>query len=136
MRRDAMASANSCGIAHHRRTRRHVPRDHAARSDDGIIADTHPRQDEGAAADPDVAPDIDRAAELEASLPLSEAARMIGGQDLHARADLGLVTDGDRDDVQDHAVAVEEDVGAEAAVEAVVAVERRAAVASLADGGD
>src|SRR3546814_8401132 len=61
---------------------------------------------------------------------------MIGGQDLHARADLSLVTDGDRDDVQDHAVEVEEDMRAEADVEAVVAVERRADDASLADGGE
>src|SRR3546814_10055467 len=136
MRRDAVASPNSCGIAHHRRTRRHVPRDHTARSDDGIVADTHPRQDEGAAADPDVAPDIDRAAELEPGRPLREAARMIGGQDLHARADLSLVTDGDRDDVQDHAVEVEEDMRAEADVEAVVAVERRADDAYVADGGE
>src|SRR3546814_8351259 len=135
MRRDAVASPNSCGIAHHRRTRRHVPRDHTARSDDGIVADTHPRQDEGAAADPDVAPDLDRAAELEPGRPLREAARMIGGQDLHARAALRLVTDGYRDDVQDHAVEVEEDMRAEADVDAGGAVERRADDASLADGG-
>src|SRR3546814_20304938 len=102
MRRDAVASPNSCGIAHHRRTRRHVPRDHTARSDDGIVADTHPRQDEGAAADPDVAPDIDRPAELEPGRPLREAARMIGGQDLQPRADLRLSTAGGGDEVQDH----------------------------------
>src|SRR3546814_11628521 len=90
MRRDAVASPNACGIAHHRRARRHVPRDHTARSDDGNVSDTHPRQDEGAAADPDIAPDLDRAAELEPGRPLREAARILGRPDFHSRAVLFL----------------------------------------------
>ena len=52
-------------------------------------------------------------------------ARMVGGQDLHARSDLGLGADGHRHDVEDHAIEVQEGAIAETDVEAVVAVERR-----------
>ncbi len=60
---------------------------------------------------------------------------MIGRQDLHGGADLRAVADADRDDIEDHTVEVEKDAGAEADVEAVVAVKRRPDHRTVADRG-
>ncbi|MCY1173444.1 hypothetical protein D9M73_136040 [compost metagenome] len=49
---------------------------------------------------------------------------MVGGVDLHRRADLAIVTDADRADIEDHAVEVHEHVAAQADVVAIVAIER------------
>ena len=50
---------------------------------------------------------------------------MVGREDLHSRPDLGTIADRYLDDIEDHAVEVQENARAEADVEAVVAVERR-----------
>ncbi|MNR30933.1 hypothetical protein D3C85_1484120 [compost metagenome] len=51
---------------------------------------------------------------------------MVGGINLHRRADLAVIADAYRGNVEDHAVEVHEHVGAHTDVVAVVAVERRA----------
>ena len=58
---------------------------------------------------------------------------MIGGVDLRRGSDLGAVADRDFDDVEDHAIEVEEHAVAEADIVAVVAKERRPDHRILAD---
>jgi len=50
---------------------------------------------------------------------------MVGGVDLHGGADLRAVADGDRYDVKDYAVEVQEDTLTKADVAAIIAEERR-----------
>ncbi len=61
---------------------------------------------------------------------------MIGGVDLDGGADLGAVADLDGVDVEEDAVEVEEDAGAQVDVVAVVAVEGWADGGVFAAGGD
>src|ERR1700738_3356337 len=102
-----------------------IPRHHAAGADQGAVADGHAGQDDGAAADPDVAADPHRAAEFEAAGPRLGVARVVGGVDLHRRSDLGAVADRYLDNVEDHAIEVQEHAIAETDIIAKVAKERR-----------
>src|SRR3546814_6402765 len=77
------------------------------------------------AAEPDVEADTYRAPELQPGGARGRVARVVGGEDLHARRDLGAVADRHFAHVEDHAVEVEEHAVAQANIEAVVAVERR-----------
>ena len=57
---------------------------------------------------------------------------MIGGMDLHDRADLGALADTDFDHVEDHATEIGKAARADADVAAVVTMERRADHQALA----
>src|SRR5690606_30497102 len=118
-----------------RTARRHVTRHHAPGADQHIIANGHARQDDRPTTNPDVAPDADRPTELQARLALCRLARMIRGEYLHTGADLGPVTDGHRDHIQDHAIEIEEYALAQADIEAVIATERRPDVHVFANRG-
>src|SRR5690606_15957497 len=85
--------------------------------------------------DPDVPPDAARPTELQARLARCRLARMIRGEYLHTGADLGPVTDGHRDHIQDHAIEIEEHALAQADIEAVIAMERRPDVHIFANRG-
>ena len=98
---------------------------HTPRSDHRAIADRHSGQDDRAAADPHVATDRHRPAQFEAVAAKLRIARMVRGIDLHGRADLSAIADRDGDDVQEHAVVIEENTVTETDVVAVVAEERR-----------
>src|SRR5882757_4053332 len=113
-------------ISRHGRTGRNIPRDHAASADQRAVTDGDSGQDDGTAADPDVAADPDRAAEFQPGAPGRGVARVVGGIDLHRGPDLGAIADHDLDDVEDHAIEIEEHAVAEADIAAVVAAERRA----------
>src|SRR5882724_12873579 len=110
-----------------------IPRDHAAGPDHGPIADRHPGQDNGAAADPDVAADPHRAAEFETAAACFGVAWMVGGVDLRGRSDLRAIADRHFDDIQDHAVEIQENPVAKVDVVAIVAKERRADHGTHAD---
>jgi hypothetical protein len=113
-----------------------VARDYAPCTDQGIVADAHTRKDDSAAADPDIASDPDGTTELQTGGPLCRIARMSRGEDLHRRPDLCLFADADRDNVENHAVEIEEDSRTETDVEAVVAMKRRPDHRILTDGGE
>jgi hypothetical protein len=83
--------------------------------------DHHARQDDRPGTDPDITSDADRTAKLQAGSPFHRVTWMVGRQDLHSRPDLGTVADRYLDDVEDHAVEVQENARAEADIEAVVA---------------
>ncbi len=116
--------------------RRHVPGDDAAGADHGVLADRHAGQDDRATADPGERPDADGSAELQPGPAQRRVARVVGGVDLHRGADLDALADLDRHHVQDDAAEVQERIGAEADVEAVVAMERRPDHAPVADGAE
>jgi hypothetical protein len=92
-----------------------------------------PRQDDGAAADPGVVADPHRASEFEAATPRFGIPGMVGGIDLHRRPNLGAIADRHFDDIEDHAIEVQEDPVAETDVVAIVAKERRADHGARAD---
>lgn len=77
-----------------------MPRHHAPRADDSVVADRDARQQDRAAADPDVAADADRLAALVARSAQGRIARVVGGQHLHAGADLAGVAHLDADHVR------------------------------------
>jgi len=60
---------------------------------------------------------------------------LIRGEYLHTGADLGPVTDGHRDHIQDHAIEIEEHALAQADIEAVIAMERRPNIHVFANRG-
>ena len=97
----------------------------AACADHCAVTDGDSREDDGPATDPDVASDTDRAAEFEARLSLCGIPGMVCRQYLSVRADLGEVTDRYFHNVQNDATEIQEHNGAQAEIEAVVAVERR-----------
>jgi hypothetical protein len=104
---------------------RNVARHDAAGTDYRIVADGDPRKNHRSPANPDVPTDADGPPELQAAAPLRRIARVVGGVDLDRRSDLRPLADRDLHHVEDHAVEVEEGVGPQADVEAVIAVERR-----------
>src|SRR5581483_2483742 len=121
----ALAAQGPRGISCDDHSSRHVPRHHASGPDHGAIADAHSGQDDGPAADPHIAPDRDLATKLVALPAHLRIAWVIRGIDLHRRADLRSIADGNGDDVEEHAVVIDEHAVAEPHVEAVVAEERR-----------
>src|ERR1700754_404891 len=112
-------------VSGNRDARPDISRHHTAGPDHGAVADGDAGQDDGAAADPDIAADPHRAAEFEAFGPGFGVARVVGGVDLHRRSDLGAVADAYLDDVEDHAIEVQEHAIAEPDIVAEVAKERR-----------
>ena len=110
--------------------------DHAASSDDGVVADGDAGENDGASADPDVASDADRLAGFEVGAAGFGVTGVVGSVDLDGRADLSAVADLDGIDVEEDAVEVEEDAGAEMDVVAVVAEEGRADGGVFAAGGE
>lgn len=84
-----------------------------------------PGRNDGAAADPDVAADPHLASEFEAAGPGFGVARMVGGIDLHRGSDLGAVADRYLDNVEDHAIEVQEHAIAETDIITKVAKEWR-----------
>lgn len=103
-----------------------IPCHDTARPDHGPVADGDAGQDDGAATDPDVGADPHRAAEFETAGPCCGVARMVGRVDLDRGSDLGALADRDLNDIQDHAIEVQEHAIAEANIVAEVAKERRA----------
>jgi hypothetical protein len=61
---------------------------------------------------------------------------MIRRKDLNCRTDLRFVADADRDNVEDHAIEVQENAGAETDVKAVVAMKWWPDHGPLADRGE
>ena len=120
-------------IAEHGRTGGYVAGHDAAGADDRVVGNADTGQDDGARADPYVATDPDRPARLQTTGTLVRVAGMVCSQYLHARTDLGQVTDDDFDDIENDAVEVQEYSCAEADVEAVVTMERRADDGAFAD---
>ena len=114
----------------------HVTCYDAPAADDGVIPDGDARQDEGAAPDLDVAANADRAAKLKHRSTLRRVARMIRGENLHTRPDLGQVADGHLDDVKNDATEIEEYALAKSYIVAVVTLEWRADVRTFADLGE
>jgi len=115
---------------------RDVVGDYGAGSDNGAVADGDAGEDDGASADPDVAANADWFATLEVAEAGFGVARVVGGVDLDGGADLGAVADLDEIDVEEDAVEVEEDSGAEVNVVAVVAEEGWADGGVFAAGGE
>ena len=97
---------------------------HAACTDQRVIANAYARQDQGTCAYPDVLANGHRAAELKPAASYCGITRMVGSEDLHAGRDLGVRTDAYRDDIQDHAVEIEEYAFAKSDIEPVIAMER------------
>src|SRR6516162_3454381 len=114
----------------------HITGDHAARADQRIITDGNAWQDDRSRSNPDVAADADWAAKLQARGSPRRVARMIGRQDLHSRPDLRAVSDGDLHDIENHTVEVQKYAGAEANIEAVVAMEWRPDHGAVSDSGE
>jgi hypothetical protein len=81
-------------------------------------------------------PIADAAVELQTSDAQGRVARMIGREDLHRGTDLRSIADADCNDIEDHAVEVEKDPGAEADIEAVVAMKRWPDRGTLANKGE
>src|SRR5690348_3831775 len=121
-RPDGTASARerSGGIAGNRHSRGDVSRDDASGADDGAICDRYARQDDGAAANPDVTPDPHGSTEFETAPSDVRISRVVGRVDMHARADLTAIADDDADDVEKHAVEIDEDIVAEPDVVPVI----------------
>src|SRR5262245_27244062 len=104
---------------------RHVLRNHTPGADHRIIALDNTWQDDRATTNPDVSTDPHRTTKLKPRPPLGRLARMIGGIDLHSRANLRSVADFNLDHVKDDAVEVHEYARPKPDVETVVAKERR-----------
>jgi hypothetical protein len=119
---DHALGSHPCRIAKGYSTGRNVAGDHATRTDQRIVADAHTRQDDGAAADPDITANANGTAKLQSGGPPRRIAWMISRKDLDGRTDLRFVADADRDDVEDHAIEVQENTGAETDVEAIIAM--------------
>ena len=109
--------------------------DYAAGSDDCVVADGDAGEDDGASTDPDVAADADWLAALEVGTASFGIAGMIGGVDLDGGTDLGAVAYLDKVDVEQNAVEVEKDTGAEMDVVAIIAEKGWADGGVLAAGG-
>lgn len=122
-----------CWIANHGLSSGHIARDHASCPHHGFVTNRHARQDERSAPNPDISADVDRASEFQSSLARCRIARMVGGQDLNSRPNLGPVANADLDNIQDDAVEVQENSGAKGDVEPVVAVERRSYAGPVTD---
>jgi len=58
---------------------------------------------------------------------------VVGGEDLNPWPDLGLVTNSDLYDIEDHAVEVQEHIRTETYIESIVAVKRWPNHSALAD---
>ena len=99
--------------------------DDGAGTNQRIVANSHAGQEKGAAANPNIAADPDGATELESAGAERRVAGVIGGEDLHAGADLCHVADQDVHDIEHDAAEVHEDAAANPDVEAIVAMERR-----------
>src|SRR5918998_1516049 len=134
LRRRSALPEQPRGISGDGRARGDVSRHHAARADDGVVANGDAGQEDRAAADPDVAADPDGPAALEALAPERGIAGMVGGEHLHGRPDLAAVTDRDLDHIEEDAAEAHEHAASEADVGAVVAMEGRPDDNILADG--
>ena len=107
-----------------------------AHADDGVLADPYSGQDDRATAEPHVRTDVDRFRRL----PLVASEVRVDGvrrcEQLHVRADLDVVADGDGCDVERDEPEVREGPGADADPGAVVAEERWTDLAPRAELGE
>ena len=108
--------------------------DHAACSHDAAISDRDARQHQRPAADPHIVADPNRAYGFQAGATHLGIDGMLRRIELHGRADLYIISNGDRSTVKKDAVLIDEDVPAEADVIPVVAREGGKDHGSFADG--
>src|SRR5512132_4138067 len=111
---------------------RELARDDRARSDDRVRTDRDSRADDDPAAEPDVVADLDWLCRFPLRSALPGLERVCRGKQLDVGADLDVVPDVDRRDVQRDEPEVHERPGTNVRVVAVVAVERRPDLGSLA----
>ena len=113
-----------------------VVSDNAPCTDDGIVANGDAGEDDSASTNPDISADADGETEFEVGATGFGVARVIGCIDLYGGTDLGAVADFDAVDVEQDAVKVEKNTGAEVNVVAVVAEEWWANGGVFAAGAD
>lgn len=116
---------NTRGISARGDARGHIAGNHASRTDHRIISNRNARENNGTATNPDVASDGDGTSEFSTSGAQDRVSRMVRRVYLHSRANLRSGTDGNRGNIKNHAIEVEEYSGAEPNVITIVAVKRR-----------
>ena len=98
------------GIAVCQHSRRDVLGDHAAGTDDTVVADAYPGEDTYVSADPYVIADGNRVGMFQTGIPLLLVQRVSGRVDAYMRGDEHIVSDGDPGPVEDDQVGVGKEI--------------------------
>ncbi len=123
-------------VPHRESSSRQVAGDDRPGADHRVRADRHPGADDHPAAEPHVVADRDRLAALPLRAPWLRFQRVGRGEQLDVGADLHVVPDGDRCDVEGHEPVVREAPGADAQTGPVVDVQRGPELGVLAHGSE
>src|SRR4051794_20595345 len=109
------------GVADRYLATRDVPNDDTACSDHRGVADRNPGADHGVTAYPYIASNVHGLRRFQATAPGLRMNRMQSGIDVHARTDLGIVSDVDEVAVKEHTAKIHKAVLTESDMHAVIA---------------
>ncbi len=101
--------------------------------DHGVLTDADPGEEDGAAPQPDVVRDSDRLSGFDAGSSPAGVERVGGGQELHVRSHLDQLAERDHHDVEKDRPGVDEAAGSDVYLVAVVDVQGRHHLRSLAE---